>query len=608
MNDYLKQAISDIISVIKDKPTMVPTLEFGDATKNAIEKITELLGRKLPRPIPPVIPETPELQNNPVQEPRVQTIPAAPTNLQETSVQEPRVQHQKTSMHRQKEYQQYLKDKNFYDSIPLQPNDQRYNYYSPAQNYQSYARFRTARPRLLPALLAQNVSQHKLNHIFTEDKKETLDTLLKGPNQKVWERALSNELGRLAQGMKQRVRPTDTIDFIQKSEVPYNKKVTYANMVCDHRPLKAEPYRVRLTAGGDRLDYAGDASSPATTNAETKILFNSVISDAHKGARFISADLADFFLESTMEEPEFMRIHAKYFPTEMREEYDIENLTANDGYVYVKIKKGMYGLKQAAILAYTQLIGKLEPHGYFPVPGTSGIWAHKSRKTVFILCVDDFGIKFFDEDDKNHLLNALKENYKVTIDETGCNYLGYTIDWNYDKGYVDIDMHKYIPKARKRFQHPDPKSPQHAPHKWTQPAYGSKVQYAKEDTSPKVGKAAIKEVQSINGTILFYARAMDPTLLPACNEISYQQAEPTTLTKEACEMLLDFCATYPNAKIRFYASDMILYVSSDAAYLVLPNAKSRIAGHYWLSNRIYDHPAKTPPKTNGPIFTNDRYE
>ena len=110
-------------------------------------------------------------------------------------------------------------------------------------------------------------------------------------------------------------------------------------MVCDHRPLKAEPYRVRLTTGGDRLDYAGDASSPATTNAETKILFNSVISDAHKGARFISADLADFFLESTMDEPEFMRIHSKYFPAEMREEYNIESLTANHGYVYVKIKK-----------------------------------------------------------------------------------------------------------------------------------------------------------------------------------------------------------------------------------------------------------------------------
>ena len=204
-----------------------------------------------------------------------------------------------------------------------------------------------------------------------------------------------------------------------------------------------------------------------------------------------------------MDEPEFMRIHSKYFPSEMREEYNIESLTANDGYVYVKIKKGMYGLKQAAILAYKQLIGKLEPHGYFPVPGTSGIWAHNTRKTVFILCVDDFGIKFFNEDDKSHLLNALRDNYKVTIDETGQNYLGYTIEWNYIDGYVDIDMHKYIPKARKRFQHQDPKSPQHAPHKWSQPTYGSKIQYAKQDTSPKVGKAEIKEVQSINGTILF---------------------------------------------------------------------------------------------------------
>ena len=131
----------------------------------------------------------------------------------------------------------------------------------------------------------------------------------------------------------------DTIDFINKNEVPPNKKVTYANMVCDVRPLKAESHRVRLTVGGDRLDYHGDASSPATSNVKTKILLNSTISDAKNGARFISADLSDFFLESTMPTPEYMRIHSKYFPPEMRELYNIEQRIAKDGYVYVKIKK-----------------------------------------------------------------------------------------------------------------------------------------------------------------------------------------------------------------------------------------------------------------------------
>jgi len=90
---------------------------------------------------------------------------------------------------------------------------------------------------------------------------------------------MGNELGRLAQGVGTRMpHGTDTIFFIPKSQLPTGRKVTYANAICDHRPLKTEPYRVRLTVGGDKLEYAGDAGSPAASIIETKLLVNSVIS------------------------------------------------------------------------------------------------------------------------------------------------------------------------------------------------------------------------------------------------------------------------------------------------------------------------------------------
>ena len=68
-------------------------------------------------------------------------------------------------------------------------------------------------------------------------------------------------------------------------------------------------------------------------------------------------------------------------------------------------------------------------------------------------------------------------------------------------------------------------------------------------------------------------------------------------------MLLDYAATYPNAKIRYHASDMVLHADSDAAYLVLPNAKSRIAGHFYLSSNPPKSPAPPKPAPNGPILT-----
>ena len=74
------------------------------------------------------------------------------------------------------------------------------------------------------------------------------------------------------------------------------------------------------------------------------------------------------------------------------------------------------------------------------------------------------------------------------------------------------------------------------------------------------------------------------TMLPALSDISITQAKPTKFTEKEMHMLMDYCATYPNAKIRYYASEMILHVESDAAYLVAPNAKSRVAGYYYLSD------------------------
>ena len=69
------------------------------------------------------------------------------------------------------------------------------------------------------------------------------------------------------------------------------------------------------------------------------------------------------------------------------------DMTSND-FVYVRIDKGMYGLKQAAILAYKQLCTRLEQAGYKPIIGSAGMFKHETRKTKFCLCVDEFGMKY----------------------------------------------------------------------------------------------------------------------------------------------------------------------------------------------------------------------
>ena len=109
-----------------------------------------------------------------------------------------------------------------------------------------------------------------------------------------------------------------------------------------------------------------------------------------------------------MSRAEYMRIHLKYLPPDIRYRYHIDVLVASYGCVYKKIIKGMYGLKQTVIIAYNRLISHMVPHGYYPVPFKTGLWSHKTTGTKHFLYVDDFGVKYFTKDDTDHLIDSLK--------------------------------------------------------------------------------------------------------------------------------------------------------------------------------------------------------
>ena len=307
--------------------------------------------------------------------------------------------------------------------------------------------------------------QYHANHIYRDNgTKETIDSVINGPSRHVWEKSLSNEWGRLAEGNTSGVRHTDTIHCVHKHEVPRDRDVTYATFVLDYRPLKTEEYRVRITFGGNRLTYEEDAGSPAANLLETKVLINSVISDAKSGAKFMTADIKDYFLATPMDRPEYTKVLYKHLPADIKQKYNLRTKVTSNNYIYIRIKKGIYGLKQAAILAYDNLQWRLKPFGYTHVTGTVGVWTHNTRQTIFFLCVDDFGIKYYSKDDAQHLINAIGSNYQYTTDWTGRNYCGLTLDWNYPAGYVDISMPGYLKKALKRLQHKQQVTSQYSPH------------------------------------------------------------------------------------------------------------------------------------------------
>ena len=586
IDDYLRQAASDIITILSNPPsTTAPSLSAGDPVRNALVELSKQLKRAEPITI-----------LSPKPSPRVRPIHTAPSPPIDTT-QSPRVQLRNS-------YDEQLGKNIQVDAL------------EPRNSALKNSRFRNVTNHRYPLRSLANNMQHNvettpiaydqmMQHIFDiNGKRISIDRLLDGEDKAIWTRSLSNEWGRLASGNDYGVKGTDTINFITKSEVEKDRDVTYATFVCDIKPHKTETHRIRITVGGDRLDCPEDTGSPAANMLETKLLVNSTISRAKYGARFISADITNYFLASPMRRCEYMRVRLKHFPPDIQERYHLKELATSDGWVYIRISKGMYGLRNAAILAYNNLRSKLLPFGYVPVEGTVGLWKHNTRRIKFCLCVDDFGIQYNTKEDADHLLNAIKSNYNYTVDWSGSNYCGMTFDWKYQEGYVDVSMPNYVAKALKRLNY-KAKTPQFSPHHHAPIRYAQKGarQYAQDpDTTPLLPPTERRYVQSIVGTLLFYGRAIDYCILPALNDISKEQAKPTVSTLNRAKRVLDYVATFPDAHLRFYASDMTLHVDSDAAYLVAPKARSRIAGFFHCTSS----PSQSRPPLNGGVLVECR--
>ena len=79
--------------------------------------------------------------------------------------------------------------------------------------------------------------------------------------------------------------------FTTKDRTPKDRKITYENFICNICPQKSETHCVRLTAGGDKLDYPGNPSYPAVSLLNVKIHINSTISRAKHNAIYMCMDI-----------------------------------------------------------------------------------------------------------------------------------------------------------------------------------------------------------------------------------------------------------------------------------------------------------------------------
>ena len=205
--------------------------------------------------------------------------------------------------------------------------------------------------------------------------------LMKHPkHREVWTKSFSKEIIRLA-------TTTETIFFINKSKILDERKgnVTYIRIMCTYRDSKKDKYRTRITIGGNLINYPGDCRTPTADLLTVKLFLNSVISTPN--AKFMTLDLKDFYLMTPMKRYEYLRMKLELFPQDVIDLYNLNNKVNHKENVHCEVRRVMYGLPQAGIIAQELLIEWLQKVGYTQSKITPGYWKHDWRPISFTLVV-----------------------------------------------------------------------------------------------------------------------------------------------------------------------------------------------------------------------------
>ena len=104
--------------------------------------------------------------------------------------------------------------------------------------------------------------------------------------------------------------------------------------------------------GGENISYNGPVSAPTAYLTMYKLHYNSILYTPD--GNYLVVDVKNFYLNNLTKKDKYCRIALKLTPQEIIETYDLVD-NRSDGYMYVRVEKGMYGLVQAGIIAHEAL-------------------------------------------------------------------------------------------------------------------------------------------------------------------------------------------------------------------------------------------------------------
>jgi hypothetical protein len=152
--------------------------------------------------------------------------------------------------------------------------------------------------------------------------------------------------------------------------IPKERTVTYARVVVDFRPQKADPHQKGITARGNLINYPGELSTQTANLTTSKLMWNSILSTP--GAKYMCLDIKNFYLTAALDRYEYMNMPIASFPQWIIKQHGL-NKHLYHGFIYLEMRQAVWGLLQVGILANKLLRWRLLPHGYFECPNTPGL-------------------------------------------------------------------------------------------------------------------------------------------------------------------------------------------------------------------------------------------
>ena len=349
---------------------------------------------------------------------------------------------------------------------------------------------------------------------------------IKGPNYETWRTSMDTEMRRLITKTKSMALKSDGI-------VPANARVATANPVPISKtdpldPTRIIEYRTRLTWGRVHHPTSHPTTSSTIDTTAVKLLLNSAISDPH--AILSTVDISDFYLNSKLDTPAYLRVPIRYLPSTTREWLGV-NLLPNDSILLFEVYNAIYGMDDAGRVSQMDLMKHLEPHGYRMCRHTPGLFFHDDSPSFrFTTWVDDFLIKSDpNTTDLETFINVLKLKYPIKFEPVAKSYIGYKIDLirNPDHALdtLSISMPGYAANGLSELNFTATSKP-NSPIVYVPPIYGGAVQFVDPDESPPATSEDQAYLRRAVGIFRYYADAIDSTLSLAISRLASQQEAP----------------------------------------------------------------------------------